>query len=97
MAEEGAQVELQEISKKPENTETEDAEPAKTDDNDVEPSGPSVVEGTDNPAYNPEQESSLQDDLPPPMTFVDFMPMLIEPGATNADAPVYAEFRYISQ
>ena len=50
------------------------------------------VEGTDNPAYTAQDEPPMED-IPPPMTFVDFLPLLIEPAESNNDTPTYAEFR----
>lgn len=50
------------------------------------------VEGTDNPAFSQETQE-LESMEVPPMTFVDFMPRLLEEAASNADAPCYSDFR----
>ena len=49
------------------------------------------VEGKVNPGFEQEQEESEMS--LPPMTFVDFLPLLLEEAASVDDIPRYAEFR----
>lgn len=49
------------------------------------------IEGISNPAFSQADEGP-KEDVPPPLTFVDFLPLLIEPASSNADPPLYAEF-----
>ena len=52
----------------------------------------SNVEGKENPGFDHEEQ--LESELAlPPMTFVDFLPLLIEEAVSNDDIPKYAEFR----
>ncbi|XP_045177715.1 uncharacterized protein LOC123537860 [Mercenaria mercenaria] len=87
----GQEVELQQVGENSEKPEFEPETNAGETQQSTDVQGPAGVEGTDNPAYTAQDEPPLED-IPPPMTFVDFLPLLIEPAGSNADAPVYAEF-----
>jgi len=64
-----------------------------SNDADTELGDKAMVEGADNPAF---EDSALEIDSieKPPMTFVDFLPRILEEAFSNTDAPVYTEFRY---
>ena len=51
-----------------------------------------TVEGVENQAYN-HAEDTQEPTGPPPLTYVDFVPRLLETAASGADAPRYSEFR----
>ncbi|XP_052788089.1 uncharacterized protein LOC128222938 [Mya arenaria] len=66
----------------------------------IEPTEENVtVEGADNPAYTDTEttEQTESDFTIPPMTFVDFMPRLIEEAASNVDSPIYSEFSSVME
>lgn len=65
-------------------------EQSKSTDTDLGKTG--GVEGTDNPAFANMAEE-LESNVAPPMTFVDFVPRILEEAISNADAPVYTDFR----
>ena len=58
----------------------------------VIPVNVSNVEGKENPGFDHEEQLESELTLPP-MTFVDFLPLLIEEAVSNDDIPKYAEFR----
>jgi hypothetical protein len=89
MSQEGQSVELQQIG---ENNEKPEFEP-ESNTGEAQASGTAGVEGTDNPAYTPQDDGPPIEDIPPPMTFVDFLPLLLESAESNNDTPMYAEFR----
>ncbi|XP_060595194.1 uncharacterized protein LOC132749465 [Ruditapes philippinarum] len=88
MSQEGQSVELQQIG---ENNEKPEFEP-ESNTGEAQASGTAGVEGTDNPAYTPQDDGPPVEDIPPPMTFVDFLPLLLESAESNNDTPMYAEF-----
>lgn len=91
MSQEGQAVELQQIANENPGLEPE-LSSEKTETNETTEGLGSPVEGTSNPGFT--QADEPLEEIPPPMTFVDFLPLLIEPASSNADPPVYAEFRF---
>lgn len=89
MEQQSQEVELQQIGEKTDLEYSSNGHaPTEDPEESFEPSG---VEGMDNPAYSKTNEA-LEDNGPPPMTFVDFMPPLIEEASSKDDPPVYSEF-----
>ena len=53
------------------------------------------VQGLENPAFQGQEQDVVESELSlPPMTFVDFLPALLEKAVSADDTPRYAEFRY---
>lgn len=50
------------------------------------------VQGAENPAFSETDEESEGSEVTP-MTFVDFLPRILEEAGSSADAPLYTDFK----